>query len=69
MSLRIKKLMTTTLIQGTGSNYKSEMVIINESGLCSPVLFCVFRHVNIYPQITRNPRVFCGKREINHLII
>ena len=29
---------TTTLIQGTGSNYKSEAVIINESGLYSLVL-------------------------------
>ena len=29
---------TTTLIQGTGSNYKSKMVIINESGLYSLVL-------------------------------
>ena len=26
---------TTTLIQGTGSNYKSKAVIINESGLYS----------------------------------
>ncbi|AZA17301.1 MAG: anti-repressor (endogenous virus) [Lactobacillus phage ViSo-2018a] len=25
---------TTSLIQGTGSNYKSKAVIINESGLC-----------------------------------
>lgn len=29
---------TTTLIQGTGSNYKSKTVIINESGLYSLVL-------------------------------
>ena len=29
---------TTTLIQGTGSNYKSKAVIINESGLYSLVL-------------------------------
>lgn len=29
---------TTTLIQGTGSNYKSKVVIINESGLYSLVL-------------------------------
>ena len=29
---------TTTLIQGTGSNYKSQAVIINESGLYSLVL-------------------------------
>ncbi|UKK55691.1 BRO family protein [Prevotella communis] len=29
---------TTTLIQGTGSNYKSKMVIINESGLYSLIL-------------------------------
>ena len=29
---------TTTLIQGTGSNYKSKAVIINESGLYSLIL-------------------------------
>ena len=29
---------TTTLIQGTGSNYKSKVVIINESGLYSLIL-------------------------------
>lgn len=29
---------TTTLIQGTGSNYKSKSVIINESGLYSLIL-------------------------------
>ena len=29
---------TTALIQGTGSNYKSQVVIINESGLYSLVL-------------------------------
>ena len=29
---------TTTLIQGTGSNYKSKMVIINESGLYALIL-------------------------------
>lgn len=29
---------TTTLIQGTGSNYKSQAVIINESGLYSLIL-------------------------------
>ena len=29
---------TTTLIQGTGSNYKSKAVLINESGLYSLVL-------------------------------
>ena len=29
----------TTLIQGTGSNYKSNVVVINESGLCSSILF------------------------------
>lgn len=28
---------TTTLIQGTGSNYKSKTVIINESGLYSVI--------------------------------
>lgn len=29
---------TTTLLQGTGSNYKSNAVIINESGLYSLIL-------------------------------
>lgn len=29
---------TTTLIQGTGSNYKSKTIIINESGLYSLIL-------------------------------
>ena len=29
---------TTTLIQGTGSNYKSKVVIINESGLYALIL-------------------------------
>ena len=29
---------TTTLIQGTGSNYKSKVIIINESGLYSLIL-------------------------------
>ncbi len=29
---------TTTLIQGTGSNYKSQTVVINESGLYSLIL-------------------------------
>ena len=29
---------TTTLIQGTGSNYKSKIIIINESGLYSLIL-------------------------------
>ena len=29
---------TTTLIQGTGSNYKSKAVIINESGLYALIL-------------------------------
>ena len=29
---------STTLIQGTGSNYKSKVVIINESGLYTLVL-------------------------------
>ena len=29
---------TTTLIQGNGSNYKSKVIIINESGLYSLIL-------------------------------
>ena len=29
---------TTTLIQGTGSNYKSKIVVINESGMYSLIL-------------------------------
>ena len=29
---------TTTLIQGTGSNYKSKTVIVNESGMYSLIL-------------------------------
>jgi Prophage antirepressor len=53
---------TTTLIQGTGSNYKSKAVIINESGLYSLVLSSklpqakVFKHwvtSEVLPQIRK----------------
>ncbi len=53
---------TTTLIQGTGSNYKSQAVIINESGLYSLVLSSklpqakAFKHwvtAEVLPQIRK----------------
>ena len=53
---------TTTLIQGTGSNYKSKAVIINESGLYSLILSSklpqakVFKHwvtSEVLPQIRK----------------
>ena len=36
---------TTTLIQGTGSNYKSKTIFINESGLYSLILSSKFPQV------------------------
>ena len=53
---------TTTLIQGTGSNYKTKVVIINESGLYALVLSSklpqakVFKHwvtSEVLPQIRK----------------
>ena len=53
---------TTTLIQGTGSNYKSKVIIINESGLYSLILSSklpqakAFKHwvtSEVLPQIRR----------------
>ncbi len=53
---------TTTLIQGTGSNYKSKVVIINESGLYALILSSklpqakAFKHwvtAEVLPQIRR----------------
>ena len=53
---------TTTLIQGTGSNYKSKVVIINESGLYALILSSklpqakAFKHwvtSEVLPQIRR----------------
>ena len=53
---------TTTLIQGTGSNYKSKVIIINESGLYSLILSSklpqakAFKHwvtAEVLPQIRR----------------
>ena len=53
---------TTTLIQGTGSNYKSKVVVINESGLYALVLSSklpqakVFKHwvtSEVLPQIRK----------------
>ena len=41
---------TTTLIQGTGSNYKSKTVIVNESGMFSLVLSSQLPKKNIDAQ-------------------
>ena len=45
---------TTTLIQGTGSNYKSKAVIINESGLYSLILSSKLPTANT---ISQNPNL------------
>ena len=39
---------TTTLIQGTGSNYKSKIVIINESGMYSLILSSKLRQAKAF---------------------
>lgn len=39
---------TTTLIQGTGSNYKSKIIIINESGLYSLILSSKLRQAKAF---------------------
>ena len=50
---------TTTLIQGTGSNYKSKVVIINESGLYALILSLEF--INIYCSHQKSrPEAFAG---------
>ena len=67
---------TTTLIQGTGSNYKSKAVIINESGLYSLVLSSklpqakVFKHwvtSEVLPQIRRTGRYELLPKEVKRL--
>ena len=39
---------TTTLIQGTGSNYKSKIIIINESGMYSLILSSKLRQAKAF---------------------
>ena len=39
---------TTTLIQGTGSNYKSKIVVINESGMYSLILSSKLRQAKAF---------------------
>ena len=47
---------TTTLIQGTGSNYKSKIIIINESGMYSLILSSKLRQAKAFKRwVTRKP--------------
>ena len=65
---------TTTLIQGTGSNYKTKVVIINESGLYALILSSklqqakVFKHwvtSEVLPEIRKSGRYELGAKELN----
>ena len=53
---------TSTLIQGSGSNYKSKAVLINESGLYSLILSsCTQRNrPRVYGMLTSGPRWLCA---------
>ena len=51
---------TTTLIQGTGSNYKSKAVIINESGLYSLVLSSKLPQAKVFKQWVTTEEVDSG---------
>ncbi len=63
---------TTTLIQGTGSNYKSKAVVINESGLYALILSSKlptakkFKHwvtAEILPSIRKNGGYIAGQED------
>lgn len=67
---------TTTLIQGTGSNYKTKVVIINESGLYALILSSklqqakVFKHwvtSEVLPEIRKSGRYELGAKELKLL--
>ncbi|VTX53852.1 phage antirepressor KilAC domain-containing protein [Limosilactobacillus oris] len=67
---------TTTLIQGTGSNYKSKSVIINESGLYSLILSSKlpqakeFKHwvtSEVLPSIRKNGAYMTDQKAFNVL--
>ena len=67
---------TTTLIQGTGSNYKTRVVIINESGLYALILSSklqkakAFKHwvtSEVLPEIRRTGRYELGAKELQVL--
>ena len=67
---------TTTLIQGTGSNYKTRVVIINESGLYALILSSklqkakAFKHwvtSEVLPEIRRTGRYVLGAKELQVL--
>ena len=67
---------TTTLIQGTGSNYKTKVVIINESGLYSLILSSKLQHAKrfkhwvtseVLPEIRRTGRYELGAKELQVL--
>ena len=67
---------TTTLIQGTGSNYNTKVVIINESGLYALILSSklqkakAFKHwvtSEVLPEIRRTGRYELGAKELQVL--
>ena len=67
---------TTTLIQGTGSNYKSKAVIINESGLYALILSSklpqakAFKHwvtSDVLPQIRKTGAYSFHRKQIDDL--
>ena len=67
---------TTTLIQGTGSNYKSKTIIINESGMYSLILSSKLEQAKVFrrwvtsevlPQIRRTGRYELTSRELRLL--
>ena len=67
---------TTTLIQGTGSNYKSKVVIINESGLYALVLSSKLEQARVFkrwvtsdvlPQIRKTGAYMFQRKQIEDL--
>ena len=67
---------TTALIQGTGSNYKTKVVIINESGLYALVLSSKLQQANAFkrwvtsevlPQIRKTGAYVSQKKQIENL--
>lgn len=65
---------TTTLIQGTGSNYKSKTIVINESGMYSLVLTSklpgakMFKHwvtSEVLPAIRKNGGYIAGQENLS----
>lgn len=69
---------TTTLIQGTGSNYKSKAIIINESGLYSLILSSKLPNAKAFkrwvtsevlPSIRKTGSYFGGSKELQAIFM